>query len=308
MSAVDPDPDPARKRLKELREAANMSQGALSQKLGVPIHRIARIENGTAQVDRDLLSEAFDVLETAAESAGGDGDGADGNDGDGGGIETAIPPGYWAGVNAELFHILNADRRRDAVLLLDMLGGETDLGYMARLIAAIENGVSLHDVDSDMRKRVYIAMHQAHVEKMAEAGLIDLDDRTNAVTPTSLVSVLADFVRPLLAIDDPERLANIDRVIDEEDLGSGDDPEHPALPGLCHVPTREQFREMRERAGLTQTEVAERIGVTNYTLSRFETGNGGHKSIRAATLRDAMDVIREETVVDVGDGGDESDG
>ncbi len=82
----------------------------------------------------------------------------------------------------ELFDILSNRRRRYAVFAIS--GHEqVDLGDLARRIAAWENEQPEAEVTSTERKRVYTALQQSHVPKLAEAGLVDYDDRAAVVRP-----------------------------------------------------------------------------------------------------------------------------
>lgn len=56
------------------------------------------------------------------------------------------------------------------------------------------------------------------------------------------------------------------------------DPSESSLARLTEQERRrlgERLRQAREQAGLTQTEAALRLGVTQATISRFETGERG---------------------------------
>lgn len=51
-----------------------------------------------------------------------------------------------------------------------------------------------------------------------------------------------------------------------------------------------KLREMRERLGLTQAQLAEALGVPQATISRWE--NAGHKIQQPTILRLAMEHLR----------------
>lgn len=273
----------ARERFRELRKEANMAPGTIAQKLGVPIHLIARFESGAGSMEPELLQEAFDIFE--AESGQADDDGP------------VLPE---PGIDADLFHILNAIRRRDVILFLNAAGRTVDLGRMSRLVAASENGKLPNELSSDERKRVYIALQQAHVDKLDDAGAAEVSERTNTLTPTPLTDVLAEHIRSLMAVESPGHIREVDRVIEAEGMGGGGAKRSPA-PELHHVPTPEQFRAMRRAAGVTQIEVSEAVGCTNTTICNYELGE---TSLRSETLREAMQYIREA----LSNGGTTADG
>jgi hypothetical protein len=83
---------------------------------------------------------------------------------------------------AELFEVLSNQRRRFVVYAVSG-HQEVDLGVLARRVAAWENGEPESRVTSDERKRVYTALQQSHLPKLADAGLIEFDDRASVVRP-----------------------------------------------------------------------------------------------------------------------------
>lgn len=58
-----------------------------------------------------------------------------------------------------------------------------------------------------------------------------------------------------------------------------------------NVPTPDQFKMLRQRADLTQQQLADRIESSQNTISQYELGN---RDIRASTLRDAVKELRAE--------------
>ncbi|QSG11725.1 putative trancriptional regulator, ArsR family [Halapricum desulfuricans] len=78
----------------------------------------------------------------------------------------------------EIFDLLSSSRRRYVIAhLLDHPEGVT-LRELSRAIAARENDCSVDEVTKKQRKRVYVSLHQTHVPKLSNAGVIDrVDDR-----------------------------------------------------------------------------------------------------------------------------------
>lgn len=74
-----------------------------------------------------------------------------------------------------VFGLLSAKRRRHVLDFLDATDGESTLNELAEHIAGIENGIDPRQLSSQQRKRVYVALYQAHLPKMADAGVIDYD-------------------------------------------------------------------------------------------------------------------------------------
>ena len=75
----------------------------------------------------------------------------------------------------EVFDTLRASRRRAVLRFLDENGGAATTGTLAEHIAAEENGVDVQSITSSQRKRVYIALYQAHLPRMDDYGLVEYD-------------------------------------------------------------------------------------------------------------------------------------
>lgn len=73
------------------------------------------------------------------------------------------------------FEILKNWRRRQVLRYLRSNGGEARLDSLAEHIAALENGIDERALSSSQRKRVYIALYQCHLPKMADVGAIDYE-------------------------------------------------------------------------------------------------------------------------------------
>lgn len=84
----------------------------------------------------------------------------------------------------EVFELLSSRRRRYAVEYLRRSEKTVDLGELAEMTAARENGVRRVEVASDERKRTYTALQQFHLPKMGEMGFVRYDKRRGVVDPT----------------------------------------------------------------------------------------------------------------------------
>jgi len=89
------------------------------------------------------------------------------------------------------------ERRRLVIRAVAEHGGQT-LGTLARRVAAQERDTTPERVDATHRKAVYTGLYQHHLDTLADAGAVTVDDRTNAVAPGP---TLDDHVR---ALDDLE--------------------------------------------------------------------------------------------------------
>lgn len=101
-------------------------------------------------------------------------------------------------------HLLSNERRRQA-LRLACQRGETTTKELAVPIAAIETGKHPDKVQHQERKRVYIALYQKHLPKLAEAGFITYEE--HVITTQPLAHQIWDPIEELDAIlnehDDP---------------------------------------------------------------------------------------------------------
>ncbi|GAB3670762.1 DUF7344 domain-containing protein [Halopiger thermotolerans] len=98
----------------------------------------------------------------------------------------------------ELFEILSNRRRRHILHELMREQDTLDIGTLSQQIAAWEDGLELHEVTSSDRKRVYTALHQSHLPKMDEAGVVDFNQDRGTVSPTPAledVEIYMDIVR-----------------------------------------------------------------------------------------------------------------
>lgn len=75
----------------------------------------------------------------------------------------------------DIFEILSNHRRRMVLHLLQEREDEIQVKQLAEAVAAMENGVSVEELTSQQRKRVYVSLYQTHLPKMAELSLIDYD-------------------------------------------------------------------------------------------------------------------------------------
>jgi hypothetical protein len=92
------------------------------------------------------------------------------------------PPDGGGPSKGELFDALSNDRRRETLrYLLRQEDGASTKGKVARHIAARETDKPVAQVASDERKRVYIALHQTHLPKLHDLGLVEYDSSQGAL-------------------------------------------------------------------------------------------------------------------------------
>lgn len=84
----------------------------------------------------------------------------------------------------EAFDILSNDRRRHALHYLLSREDGTQIGELSRQIAAWENSESLDEVTADERRRVYVSLHQTHLPRMDEAGILHYENSRDTIELT----------------------------------------------------------------------------------------------------------------------------
>jgi len=97
-----------------------------------------------------------------------------------------------------VFEILKNQRRRDALAYLKDNGGVATLSDMAEFIAAKENDITIEQLSSSQRKRVYIGLYQCHLPKMASSGVIEFDKNRGDIE----LNGAAEQLDPYLTDDD----------------------------------------------------------------------------------------------------------
>ncbi|MFP8888896.1 hypothetical protein ACLI4U_03900 [Natrialbaceae archaeon A-CW2] len=96
-----------------------------------------------------------------------------------------------------LFHVLQTSRRR-AVLQylqghLEDEGGDYEsvspvpIGDLTEWIAAREHDITVEELRSSQRQRVYISLYQTHLPKLDELEIIHYDDDRGLVRPTPVI-------------------------------------------------------------------------------------------------------------------------
>ncbi|MCT9096959.1 hypothetical protein [Haloarchaeobius sp. HME9146] len=76
-------------------------------------------------------------------------------------------------------------------------GQSTTLREIARYIAAIEHGVPRSQATGEIYHRVYSSLDQAHLHKLAEAKIIEIDSRGKTITPGQNIPKIGLILRIL---------------------------------------------------------------------------------------------------------------
>jgi len=81
-----------------------------------------------------------------------------------------------------IFSMLSNQRRRYVLYYLNQEGGPVSLRDLAEQIAAWENDVPVSELDYKQRKRVYTSLHQTHLPKLDDVGIVDYDRDGGTIT------------------------------------------------------------------------------------------------------------------------------
>ena len=84
----------------------------------------------------------------------------------------------------EVFTALSNRRRRHVIRYLKSHDAEARVRDIAEQLAAWENDVEIPEVTYKQRKRVYTALHQSHLPKLADSGFIDYQQNRGLVSLT----------------------------------------------------------------------------------------------------------------------------
>lgn len=111
---------------------------------------------------------------------------------------TLTPPGESESESTlsqeDVFSTLSNRRRRYVLRHLLQNGEPVGLRDLSARLAAWENGVSLSEVTYKQRVRVYTALRQSHLPKLAETGIVRYDDERGVVEPTPEMSELEVYL------------------------------------------------------------------------------------------------------------------
>lgn len=102
------------------------------------------------------------------------------SDGENAGTDTVVSPS-----KDEIFFILSNRRRRYVLHSLKRSSSDfITLGELATRVAAWEHDKNEEKLAGTERKRVYTALQQSHLPKMAEAGIIEYEPDRGVIKPT----------------------------------------------------------------------------------------------------------------------------
>ncbi|MFC6887814.1 DUF7344 domain-containing protein [Halorubrum trueperi] len=95
----------------------------------------------------------------------------------------------------ELYDLLSNHRRRYVIHFCKKADGPLTLSDLAEKVAAREQDKSVAELTSAERKRVYTSLQQTHLDRLADAGMIDYDgDRIELTDEAATLDVYLDVV------------------------------------------------------------------------------------------------------------------
>lgn len=94
----------------------------------------------------------------------------------------------------EIFDVLRNQRRRFVLQYLKQVEDPVELGDLATQVAAWEYDTTVDEVSSEQRKRVYTTLQQTHLDKMAEAGIVEYDSDRGVIRSTDQTADLAIYL------------------------------------------------------------------------------------------------------------------
>lgn len=93
-----------------------------------------------------------------------------------------------------IFELLKNRRRRDIFRYLMEVERTVTLSELAEQVAAWENDIEVQELNSDQRKRVYVALYQTHLPKMDKAGIIEYEQDRGNITLSENADLLSMYL------------------------------------------------------------------------------------------------------------------
>lgn len=94
----------------------------------------------------------------------------------------------------DIYSMLSNRRRRLVLDYLRRTEEDVSVRDLSEEVAALENGVDANEVTYKQRKRVYTSLHQTHLPKLDEVGVVVYDRDRGVISLTSLAAELDSFL------------------------------------------------------------------------------------------------------------------
>ncbi|SDJ87774.1 hypothetical protein SAMN04515672_1687 [Natronorubrum texcoconense] len=94
----------------------------------------------------------------------------------------------------DIFHVLQTNRRRDAIAYMLNRDGPVKMSDVAEYVAAKENDTTVANLTSAQRQRVYIPLYQSHLPKLDKKGIIEYDQSRGIVRSTDRIETFRPYL------------------------------------------------------------------------------------------------------------------
>ncbi|WP_180842009.1 DUF7344 domain-containing protein [Natrinema zhouii] len=101
----------------------------------------------------------------------------------------------------EIFHLLQASRRRDIIAHLLDNERPIKMGDLVEIISAEEHETTVAELTSTQRQRVYIPLYQEHLPKLDKKGIVEYNQQRGIVRPTDRLEVFRPHLEAVDRID-----------------------------------------------------------------------------------------------------------
>jgi len=91
-----------------------------------------------------------------------------------------------------IFTLLSMRRRRELLRIVERSGGEATVGDITTELITDEHGET---AAAKERKTVYVSLHQTHIPRLVEAGVLAHDGREKTVRLTERAEVLLAYLQ-----------------------------------------------------------------------------------------------------------------
>lgn len=95
----------------------------------------------------------------------------------------------------DIFSVLSNRRRRLVLHHLHRGSGRVSVRELSKRVAAWENGVEMEELTYKQRKRVYTSLHQTHLPKLDDEGVVVYDRDAGSVSLTDRAAELEPYLR-----------------------------------------------------------------------------------------------------------------
>jgi DNA-binding transcriptional ArsR family regulator len=103
----------------------------------------------------------------------------------------------------DIFTVLSNERRRFVLRYLKDHEGAAEIRDLAQQVAAWENDVSVQELNYRQRKRVYTSLHQTHLPKLDDTGIVEYDRDRKTVELTDRIETLDIYLEVVPENDIP---------------------------------------------------------------------------------------------------------